>query len=88
MKKSNHRRRLLVVVVVGAAWLVVRPESENRPRARRSPAAGRDAATFTAADEDYFHDMDGGVAADARRRSRAGTPGSSGPAATTACGTD
>ena len=25
-------------------------------------AAGRDAASFPAADEDYFHDMDGGVA--------------------------
>src|SRR5512143_708634 len=25
-------------------------------------AAGRDAASFPAADEDYFHDMDGGIA--------------------------
>ena len=52
---------------------------------RRRPAATP--ASFPAADEDYFHDMDGGAAAHAARRSRAATCGSSGPAATTASGT-
>ena len=28
-------------------------------------SVGRNAASFTAADEDYFHDMDGGIASDA-----------------------
>ena len=38
------------------------------------------------ADEDYFHDMDG-ASRSRPRRSRAATPGSSGPAATIASGT-
>ena len=48
---------------------------------------GRDAASFPHSADDYFRDMDGGVALDARRRSRAATCGSSGAAATTASGT-
>ena len=57
------------------------------PRARRGARAS-DATRrrFPAADEDYFHDMDGGVPL-TPRRSRAATRGSSGPPATIASGT-
>ena len=48
--------------------------------------AKRTVASFPAADEDYFPDMDGG-ASSRRTKSKAATPGSSGPAATTASGT-
>ena len=50
-------------------------------------SAGRAPESFPMADEDYFHDMDGGLHADRRTRSRAATCGSSGPAATTGSGT-
>ena len=59
-----------------------RARSSTRRAARAGPPQ-----SFPAADEDYFHDMDGGRRADAATRSRAATPGSSGPAATTASGT-
>ena len=49
--------------------------------------AGRDGASFQHAADDYFHDMDGGVALDAGGDHRAATCGWSGAAATTASGT-
>jgi hypothetical protein len=54
---------LLLVIVAGVlvytAWWYKHPE----PGLVKDEAllAGRDASTFPAADEDYFHDMDGGI---------------------------
>ena len=59
----------------------------RRQGARRGDAAGRTAASFPAADEDYFHDMDGGRPLHPRADRRAATCGSSGPAATIGSGT-
>ena len=63
MKKLILAALILIVVVVGGAWLIFR-SSQPRPGTVKDEAlaAGRDASTFIAADEDYFHDMDGGVA--------------------------
>jgi hypothetical protein len=54
---------LLVVVVAGVAVFVwVRNRSPLAGRVLdEALVAGRDDSTFPAADEDYFHDMDGGV---------------------------
>src|SRR5271163_2316464 len=53
-------------LVPATAWLVVAAISINSPaRAQavidEARQAGRAAQTFPAADEDYFHDMDGGL---------------------------
>ena len=76
---------LQLAVLVAAACGSGQP---GRPGHVRDEAmrAGRTAAAFPAADEDYFHDMDGGSRSP-ERRSRGATCGSSGPAATTASGT-
>jgi hypothetical protein len=60
-------KRLLVVVVivlivVGAWWFLRRSGPQPGHVLDEAMAAGRDASTFPAADEDYFHDMDGGAA--------------------------
>ena len=60
-------KRLLVVVVivlivVGAWWFLRRNGPQPGHVLDEAMAAGRDASTFPAADEDYFHDMDGGAA--------------------------
>jgi len=53
---------LIVVMFVGSAlfsWWLKQPKPGHvKDEALR---AGRDASTFPAADEDYFHDMDGGI---------------------------
>jgi hypothetical protein len=54
----------LLFIVVGASLILFLIGGQPKPgtvvdEARR---AGREAASFAAADEDYFHDMDGGVA--------------------------
>jgi hypothetical protein len=53
---------LIVVAFVGAAflsWWLSQPQPGHvKDEALR---VGRDASTFAAADEDYFHDMDGGI---------------------------
>src|ERR1700722_11189617 len=45
-----------VIVVIGSFWVGGAPIRDEAMR------AGRDAASFPAAADDYFHDMDGGVA--------------------------
>ena len=57
---------LLLVLAVGGAAFYVWVRKGAVPLAAghvldEALVAGRDAATFPAADEDYFHDMDGGV---------------------------
>jgi hypothetical protein len=55
---------LLVVVLAAALAVVLWVRNEPVMSGRtldEALAAGRDAASFPAADEDYFHDMDGGV---------------------------
>jgi hypothetical protein len=63
MKRVILAVLVLIVVVAGGALLVF---EAGRPRSGavkdEALAAGRDASTFVAADEDYFHDMDGGLA--------------------------
>jgi hypothetical protein len=54
----------LFLVIVAIAWVVVLLNGGPKPgtvvdEARR---AGRESSSFVAAEEDYFHDMDGGVA--------------------------
>lgn len=63
MKKLILAALVLIVVVAAGASLILRAR-EPRPGSVKDEAlaAGRDASTFVAADEDYFHDMDGGVA--------------------------
>ena len=56
---------LLVVVLAAALAVVLWVRNEPVMSGRtldEALAAGRDAASFPAADEDYFHDMDGGSA--------------------------
>src|SRR4051812_17748481 len=64
-RRSRARRAGMLVVVAAVAvglLLLIRKQS---PRAGRvldeALASGREASSFPAADEDYFHDMDGGV---------------------------
>ena len=78
----------LAVLVVLAVGALVWPRSDRRAGEVLDEArmAGRDAASFPHATEDYFHDMDGGVAL-TEDEVRAATCGSSGPAATTGSGT-
>jgi hypothetical protein len=54
---------VLVVVMFGGAALLSWWLRQPRPGHVKDEAllAGRDASTFPAADEDYFHDMDGGI---------------------------
>jgi len=63
MKRIILAVLVLIVVVAGGALLIF---EAGRPRSGavkdEALAAGRDASTFIAADEDYFHDMDGGLA--------------------------
>ena len=53
-------------LAAGAALCLLLMGFDNAPRSGQvldeAQAVGRDAASFPAADEDYFHDMDGGVA--------------------------
>ena len=58
---------LVLLVVLPPAlgvflWVRNRGRPAGRPSVDEALLVGRDAATFPAADEDYFHDMDGGVA--------------------------
>jgi hypothetical protein len=54
---------IVVVLVAGVAWFIIQ-QRQPRPGHVLDEAllAGRTADTFPAADEDYFHDMDGGMA--------------------------
>ena len=54
---------LLVIIVVGVSLFLYWWSNQPRPGHVLDEAklAGREPASFTAADEDYFHDMDGGV---------------------------
>ena len=88
-RNLSKRRRIAVAIVVIAAAILVYMNTGPRPGhvVDEARAANRDAASFPAADEDYF----AAWTAPSRSRptrSRAATPGSSGPAATTASGTD
>jgi hypothetical protein len=62
MKKIIIVAAILVLIVVGAAWLVFGRNPKTGHVLDEALAAGRDPGTFTAADEDYFHAMDSGVA--------------------------
>src|SRR6516225_10380274 len=54
---------LVIIVIVPGAWAIVRRSGPQPGHVLdEAMTAGRDAASFPAADEDYFHDMDGGVA--------------------------
>ena len=72
MSKKLERGRakllvLLFIVIAGAAIAYgIHWWRQPRPGHVKDEAllAGRDASSFKAADEDYFHDMDGGVALD------------------------
>ncbi len=56
MKRAlRHLSMVLATVSIAACW------SHPGTAPDEAKAAGRDASSFTAADEDYFHDMDGGV---------------------------
>jgi hypothetical protein len=69
-KRERGRARFLVVLFILIASAVVAYcihwSRQPRPGHVKDEAllAGRDASTFKAADEDYFHDMDGGVKLD------------------------
>src|SRR5215471_13879365 len=54
---------LAVLILIGIAIWAVAEFRKPRPGhvVDEALAAGRDASSFHAADEDYFHDMDGGV---------------------------
>src|SRR5829696_4502696 len=52
---------LILVLACGVALFVWKTNAGHAPVRDEALAVGRDAATFPAADEDYFHDMDGGV---------------------------
>ncbi len=59
MRRSGALRWLLiaaVIIVIGSFWLNSGPIRDEAMR------AGREASSFPAAAEDYFHDMDGGIA--------------------------
>src|SRR5262249_61459791 len=62
MKKLILVALILIVIVAGGALLLF-GGGGPRPGSVKDEAltAGRDASTFVAADEDYFHDMDGAV---------------------------
>jgi hypothetical protein len=54
---------LVIIVIVAGAWAIVRRSGPQPGHVLdEAMTAGRDAASLPAADEDYFHDMDGGVA--------------------------
>jgi hypothetical protein len=69
MKKNRALGRATILIVVfiaialGVVAYTVHWYSQPRPGHVKDEAllAGRDATTFPAADEDYFHDMDGGI---------------------------
>ena len=60
-------RKLFVVLVIlillgGGVWLVARLRQPQIGKVKdEALASGRAAESFPAADEDYFHDMDGGA---------------------------
>ena len=58
------RLRLLALLLIAAAAVVsvLKWQGAAEPIRDEALRAGRDAASFPAAAEDYFHDMDGGVA--------------------------
>src|SRR3981081_2172317 len=64
---ERGRARFLVILFMGVALVVVAYSiswlKHPRPGHVKDEAllVGRDASSFQAADEDYFHDMDGGV---------------------------
>ncbi len=66
-KRGLFGRVVLVVLllVIGGGVLIYSIWWLNKPRPGHvldeAKLAGREASSFTAADEDYFHDMDGGV---------------------------
>jgi hypothetical protein len=62
MKKLILAAVIVVVIAIGAAWLAFGRGPRPGKVQDEALAAGREASTFVAADEDYFHDMDGGVA--------------------------
>jgi hypothetical protein len=64
--ESGRAKLLLILFIVIAAAVgvyIIRWYNQPRPGHVKDEAllAGRDASTFPAADEDYFHDMDGGI---------------------------
>jgi len=67
MGEDRMKARLVLSARLGAALLcILLTAFDNGPRSGQvldeAKAAGRDAASFPAASEDYFHDMDGGIA--------------------------
>jgi hypothetical protein len=53
---------IIVLVLIGGAWLLFHGGPRPGHVLDEALQAGRDPSTFAAADEDYFHDMDGGIA--------------------------
>src|SRR5947208_15984595 len=67
MGEDRMKARLVLSARLGVALLcILLTAFDNGPRSGQvldeAKAAGRDAASFPAASEDYFHDMDGGIA--------------------------
>jgi hypothetical protein len=60
MKKQILKLALILIVVV--AVIIILVGSNKPPVQDEAMRAGRDPASFRIADEDYFHEMDGGVA--------------------------
>lgn len=54
------RRKYFIAIALLTAWFAALP-AWAQPVLDEARRAGRDAASFPAADEDWFHDMDGGV---------------------------
>jgi hypothetical protein len=65
MRRSGATFLVVLLVVIGVGVLLYSRWWSNQPRPGHvkdeALRAGRDAASFPAADEDYFHDMDGGL---------------------------
>jgi hypothetical protein len=62
MKKQILKGGLILIAVV-AVVIIIAGRGKSLPEVQdEAMRAGRDLASFTIADEDYFHEMDGGVA--------------------------
>ena len=75
----------IILVVAAAAAVLALSGPKSGHVFDEAKQVGRTAASFPAADEDYFKDMDGGVAL-TPTRSKGAITGLFGPAATTVSG--
>ena len=62
MRKRYLGSATVAVTAIGAALLLPGCGTKTGKVLDEALQVGRDASTFSAADEDYFHDMDGGIA--------------------------